>query len=81
MFQYVFNPIDRLGIEGLVTFKRDVKFDQEQYTITLQDLNGKDVTIRIFDKVVVSISVEKDKNTQRGKVKMSLVKPVDTSSL
>ncbi|KAL4256639.1 hypothetical protein AB1N83_008445 [Pleurotus pulmonarius] len=35
----------------------------------------------VFDKVTVLIEVEKDKNTQRGKVNMTLVRPVDSSDL
>lgn len=72
--------VSRLGIEGLVTFKRDIKFDAEHYTITvprtgaLHDLSGdfEEVTIGVFDKVMVTIKVEKDKNTQRGRVKMTM---------
>jgi exosome complex exonuclease DIS3/RRP44 len=36
---------------------------------------NEDVTIAVFDKVTVQIEVEKDKNTQRGKVKMTLIDP------
>jgi exosome complex exonuclease DIS3/RRP44 len=70
----------RLGIEGLVMFKRDTKFDAENYTITVPG-PSEEVTVSVFDKVVVNIEVEKDKNTQRGKVKMTLVSPVDSSRL
>lgn len=73
--------ICRLGIEGLVTFKRETKFDPDEYTITVPSYGGKDTIVAIFDKVTVSISVEKDKNTQRGRVKMTLVKPVDSREL
>ena len=41
----------------------------------------KEVTISVFDKVVVNIEVEKDKNTQRGRVKMMLVSPIDSRAL
>ncbi|KAI6142939.1 hypothetical protein BKA82DRAFT_4186598 [Pisolithus tinctorius] len=41
----------------------------------------REVTIALFDKVKVRIDVEKDKNTQRGRVKMTLVSPVDSSGL
>ena len=61
-------------------FKRDNQFDADNYTITVPS-GGKDVTISVFDKVEVSIEVEKDKNTQRGRVKMTLVHPVDSRSL
>ena len=57
-------------------FKKDMQFDAENYTITVGS-----TTIAVFDKVSVRISVEKDKNTQRGKVKMSLVHPIDSSGL
>jgi exosome complex exonuclease DIS3/RRP44 len=73
----------RLGIEGLVTFKREIRFDADNYTLTIgsSEPGGKDVEIAVFDKVTVSIEVEKDKNTQRGKVKMSLVKPIDSRNM
>lgn len=77
----------RLGLEGLVTFKRDVRFDAENYTVVVptSSANGaKDaaqVAISVFDKVKVRIEVEKDKNTQRGRVKMTLVSPVDSRGL
>lgn len=71
----------RLGIEGLVTFKREIKFDADNYTLTIPGGEGEDVEIAVFDNVTVSIEVEKDKNTQRGKVKMSLVKPIDSSNM
>jgi len=67
---------DRLGIEGLVTFKKDMQFDAENYVITVGEK-----TIAVFDKVTVRIGVEKDKNTQRGRVKMSLVHPIDSGDL
>jgi exosome complex exonuclease DIS3/RRP44 len=74
----------RLGIEGLVMFKRDIQFDADNYTITapLSPTTGSPyITISVFDKVVVDIEVEKDKNTQRGRVKMMLVSPVDSRAL
>ena len=62
----------------MITFKKDQhEFDPENYCITLPG----DVTLAVFDKVTVNISVEKDRNTQRGKVKMTLVDPIDSSSL
>ncbi|KAI6042332.1 hypothetical protein EDC04DRAFT_3058671 [Pisolithus marmoratus] len=71
-----------LGLEGLVMFKQDVRFDAENYTVTLpSQTGGGEVTIALFDKVKVRIDVEKDKNTQRGRVKMTLVSPVDSSAL
>lgn len=73
----------RLGLEGLVMFKRDTQFDAENYTISVpsSDIGRPDVTISVFDKVTVRIEVEKDKNTQRGRVKMTLVSPVDSRAL
>ncbi|TFY83451.1 hypothetical protein EWM64_g562 [Hericium alpestre] len=72
--------VSKLGIEGLVIFKRDIQFDADNYTITVPS-DGKDVQISVFDKVTVNIEVEKDRNTQRGKVKMTLVNPIDSRSL
>ena len=76
----------RLGLEGLVTFKRDVQFDADNYTVTVPPSasaaeNAAPVAISVFDKVKVRIEVEKDKNTQRGRVKMTLVSPVDSKGL
>jgi len=75
--------VSKLGIEGLVTFKRETKFDADNYTFTIASAGpgGEDVEIAVFDKVTVNIGVEKDKNTQRGKVKMTLVKPIDSSNM
>lgn len=69
----------RLGLEGLVTFKGDTQFDAENYTVKVP--GEEEATIAVFDKVSVRIEVEKDKNTQRGKVKMTLVKPADSHAL
>ncbi|KIY50234.1 RNB-domain-containing protein [Fistulina hepatica ATCC 64428] len=69
--------VHKLGIEGLVTFKRDIEFDADNYKITI----GDGVDIAVFDRVTVNIQVEKDRNTQRGKVKMTLAEPVDSSML
>ncbi|KAG8212995.1 hypothetical protein J3R82DRAFT_11381 [Butyriboletus roseoflavus] len=76
----------QLGLEGLVTFKRDVQFDADNYTVMVPPSgNGAEnvapVAISVFDKVKVRIEVEKDKNTQRGRVKMSLLSPVDSRGL
>ena len=75
---------NRLGIEGLVMFKRDAQFDAENYTITVPSSPSsmdQMKTIAVFDKVRVRIEVEKDKNTQRGRVKMTLIHPVDSLNL
>ncbi|GAA5909781.1 exosome catalytic subunit DIS3 [Sporobolomyces salmoneus] len=73
--------VNQFGLEGLVTFKRDNEYDAETYEITIPDREGKKHKIGVFDKVVVEIGVEKDKNTQRGKVVMALVEPVDSRAL
>ncbi|KIJ51340.1 hypothetical protein M422DRAFT_776615 [Sphaerobolus stellatus SS14] len=73
--------VSKLGIEGLVTFKKETKFDPDLYNMNIPTPDGKEVTVSVFDKVTVSISVEKDKNTQRGKVKMALLKPVDSRGM
>ena len=62
-------------------FKHEIKFDADNYSITVPGKTGEDVTISVFDKVMVNITVEKDKNTQRGTVKMNLVQPIDSSGL
>jgi len=66
--------ISRLGLEGLVMFKGDTKFDPESYLITVPSPSGdSEIQLAVFDQVKVRIGVEKDKNTQRGKVQMTLV--------
>lgn len=71
-------------------FKKDVQFDADNYTVTLPSstfssssaLGMKETkTVAVFDKVVVRIEVEKDRNTQRGKVKMTLAEPVDSRGM
>lgn len=42
---------------------------------------GKEVTIAVFDKVTVRITVEKDRNTEHGVMKITLVDSVDSSTL
>lgn len=66
-----------------MTFKRETKFDADRYTFTIGSAGkgGEDVEIAVFDKVTVGIEVEKDKNTQRGKAKMFLVKPIDSRNM
>ncbi|GAA6038258.1 hypothetical protein JCM8097_003908 [Rhodosporidiobolus ruineniae] len=72
--------VSKYGLEGLVTFKRDNDYDAENYEIHVPTgVEGEKVTIGVFDKVAVEIGVEKDKNTQRGKVVMSLISPVRSS--
>ena len=66
-----------------MTFKREIQFDAENYAITVPSAieAGDPTTISVFDKVRVQIDVEKDPNTQRGKVKMTLVHPVNSAAL
>ncbi|TDL29343.1 RNB-domain-containing protein [Rickenella mellea] len=73
--------VSKLGIEGLVMFKRETTFDADNYIISVPAVDGREVKIAVFDKVTVRIKVEKDKNTQRGTVKMTLVSPIDSSGL
>ncbi|GLB43614.1 putative RNR ribonuclease family protein [Lyophyllum shimeji] len=76
--------VSKLGIEGIVMFKREIQFDADNYVITVPASPTSDageVKIGVFDKVTVNIEVEKDKNTQRGRVKMTLVHPVDSTSM
>ncbi|RXW25770.1 hypothetical protein EST38_g55 [Candolleomyces aberdarensis] len=74
--------VSSLGIEGLIMFKNDLQqFDAENYTLSIPAPSGPPVTISVFDKVVVRIEVEKDKNTQRGRVKMTLVSPIDSKNM
>jgi exosome complex exonuclease DIS3/RRP44 len=71
-----------LGLEGLITFKRDThSFDPEDYSITIPGAGGKDVKFSVFDAITVEVSIEKDPNTQRGKVKMVMVKPMSSEGL
>ncbi|CAE6477184.1 unnamed protein product [Rhizoctonia solani] len=72
--------VSKLGIEGLVTFKNELEFDPESYSLTLPGPNGG-VKVAVFDRVRVKIRVEQDKNTLRGKVKMTLLSPVDSTGL
>jgi exosome complex exonuclease DIS3/RRP44 len=64
-------------------FKRETEFDAENYTIRVPagGAGEEKVMISVFDKVGVSIEVERDGNTQRGRVKMTLVHPIDSRSL
>ncbi|GAA5821795.1 hypothetical protein JCM11251_001028 [Rhodosporidiobolus azoricus] len=73
--------VSKFGLEGLVTFKRDNDYDAENYEIHVPQPDGSKVTIGVFDKVSVEIGVEKDKNTQRGKVVMTLLSPVDSRKM
>jgi exosome complex exonuclease DIS3/RRP44 len=71
----------RLGLEGLITFKKDThNFDPDKYTITVPSPGGEQ-EIGVFDRVTVDVSIEKDRNTQRGKVKMVMVQPVNSEAL
>jgi exosome complex exonuclease DIS3/RRP44 len=72
----------RLGLEGLITFKKDThEYDAESYTISVPTSSGSSAVIGVFDKVIVEVGIEKDQNTQRGKVRMVLVEPVSSVGL
>ena len=51
---------------------KETQFDEETSALTVK-IEGKDETLNVFDKVMVEIGIQKDKNTQRGKVAMTLV--------
>lgn len=77
--------VSQYGLEGLIKFKRDTAYDPETYEIAIptdpSQPDGSAVRVGVFDKVTVEISVEKDKNTQRGRVKMTLIDPVRSENL
>ncbi|KZO91801.1 RNB-domain-containing protein [Calocera viscosa TUFC12733] len=73
--------VSKLGLEGLVTFKREINFDPEAYSVKVPSPSGGEVALSVFEEVEVEITVEKDVNTQRGKVKMVVVHPIDSRSL
>ncbi|KAI9635360.1 uncharacterized protein MKK02DRAFT_36673 [Dioszegia hungarica] len=74
--------ISKLGLEGLITFTKSTHtFDEENYSLSLPKPEGGNVDVSVFDKVMVGVTIEKDKNTQRGKVVMRLVGPVDSDDL
>lgn len=92
-------------MEGLITFKRENRYDPDNYEIFVphdpSNPNSPEAKIGVFDKVTVEITVEKvslacsrleatvntssscfqDKQSQRGRVKMYLVHPVDSRAL
>ena len=71
--------IGRLGLEGLITFTKETHtFDSENYLLTLPTPSGGKVDVAVFDKVRVGVTVEKENNTQRGKVVRRLGGPVDS---
>ncbi|WWD22110.1 hypothetical protein CI109_106599 [Kwoniella shandongensis] len=74
--------VSKLGLEGLITFNKETHhYDAENYTINVPKADGSEVSISVFDKITVDISIEKDQNTQRGKVKMVMVSPVSSEGL
>jgi exosome complex exonuclease DIS3/RRP44 len=75
--------VSSLGLEGLITFRKDShSFDPENYSISVPRADGKgEVTVSVFDKIKVEVGIEKDPNTQRGKVKMVMLEPVNSSVL
>ncbi|PWY99671.1 putative DIS3 3`-5` exoribonuclease required for 3` end formation of 5.8S rRNA [Testicularia cyperi] len=68
--------VNKFGLEGLITFKQEVEFDQENYQIKIPSaVSGlkSDLSLGIFDQCNVSIGVTKDSATKRGKVVMHLI--------
>ncbi|PWN27938.1 putative DIS3 3`-5` exoribonuclease required for 3` end formation of 5.8S rRNA [Jaminaea rosea] len=72
--------VNKYGLEGLITLpaKSGVQcdLDSENYTVTIpKELSGlgKDVKLGVFDRCTVAIGVEKDRSTQRKRVRMELV--------
>ncbi|CAO1632693.1 unnamed protein product [Parajaminaea phylloscopi] len=69
--------VHRYGLEGLITFKKPgCDFDAEDYSVLVPAaVSGlpRDVRLGVFDRCEVLIGVEKDRSTQRSKVKMELV--------
>jgi len=55
--------VSKFGLEGLVTFKRENRFDAEKYEIAVPtnpiDPDGPEVRIGVFDRVTVEITTEK----------------------
>ncbi|KAG9019626.1 exosome catalytic subunit dis3, partial [Tulasnella sp. 427] len=65
--------VSGLGLEGLILFEGSTSYDADNYTVTVHSqTGGDDLGVSVFDQVEVEISIEKDRNTQRGKVKMQL---------
>ncbi|CAD6889893.1 unnamed protein product [Tilletia controversa] len=68
--------VHKYGLEGLITFQQECQLDADNYQVTLPSSatgTANDITLGVFDKCVVDVGVEKDKNTLRGKTKMALV--------
>lgn len=73
--------VPTFGLEGLITFGKDSHtFEPEDYKVVVPS-GKKKVAISIFDTIRVEISTEKDKHTQRGKVKMAMVSPARSEML
>ena len=73
--------VPRFGIEGLIRLRDlaspepEAEFDREQYTLKVKGL-GKgsgDLTVELFQKVVVKVSDVKEESTGKRKIKMELV--------
>ncbi|EIW68849.1 hypothetical protein TREMEDRAFT_63316 [Tremella mesenterica DSM 1558] len=78
--------VSSLGLEGLITLDKDTHtFNPEEYSLSFpsssQTGQMSEIEVAVFDKVVVDVGIEKDVNTQRGKVKMVLVKPISSIGL
>lgn len=53
---------------------KDTTFDTENSPIAVGE-----TTIVVFNKVTVCIEVEQDRNIQQGKLRMTLVHPIDSA--
>lgn len=55
--------LHRFGLEGLITFKRENRYDPDNYEIFVphdpSNPNSPEAKIGVFDKVTVEITVEK----------------------
>ncbi|EGF98200.1 uncharacterized protein MELLADRAFT_54248 [Melampsora larici-populina 98AG31] len=74
--------VSQYGLEGLIKFKNENEYDADRYEITIPTRSeDKKVIIGIFDRVMVEITTEQDRFTQRGRVKMSLIEPIESEKL
>lgn len=64
--------LHRFGLEGLITFKRENRYDPDNYEIFVphdpSNPNSPEAKIGVFDKVTVEITVEKVRPAFHSKV-------------
>ncbi|KAH9815278.1 hypothetical protein DFH28DRAFT_1027175 [Melampsora americana] len=73
--------VSQYGLEGLIKFKKENEYDPDRYEISIPTSKSEKVVIGIFDRVIVEITTEQDRFTQRGRVKMSLIEPIESEKL